>query len=544
MKGVSKKVLSILISFCLIISFISIPKINSYARNNVLTVDKDNKIISLTVQPYGGLKREEAIILSSGLSGNGASFSFHSSVYDYETKKYVNKGPYLQAGKVYRYTVEIKSDWNSNYDPFDMSGYEFKLLDCHDKNDQTFISNAVRKDESKYHLIYECDIKIKPEIVMDLGTYYMDLSKDGTFDPESVSLSYRTFSDFFDQAYYTKIIKNTSYCTYDLDQDGTSDIADYDEVNKKHYFYKLDTCSVVDNFSIKLDEAAMADFRKDGIICYSEVVLIFGKQDISKCEISGIEDMEWNGSALERSPVIKYNGKVLEKDRDYELTYENNVEVGTATVNISGINCFEGATSKTFQIKKPVQKDNGSGNSGGSGNNSNDGVPVLNGTVHGDLNSGLWVELSDGSYPKNQWGIVNGKKYYFDAKGYAAANEYASGMWFDGNGNLVEGYSMEWKCNDTGWWIEDKSGWYPVSRWLKIDGYWYYFLDSGYMDYSEYRDGYWLGSDGALVDGYYGQWKSDSTGWWFEDKSGWYPTNQYLWIDGVQYWFDASGYMA
>lgn len=62
------------------------------------------------------------------------------------------------------------------------------------------------------------------------------------------------------------------------------------------------------------------------------------------------------------------------------------------------------------------------------------------------------------------------------------------------------------------------------------------------MDYSEYRDGYWLGSDGALVDGYFGQWKSDSTGWWFEDTSGWYPSSQYVWIDGVNYYFNASGY--
>ena len=34
----------------------------------------------------------------------------------------------------------------------------------------------------------------------------------------------------------------------------------------------------------------------------------------------------------------------------------------------------------------------------------------------------------------------------------------------------------------------------------------------------------------------------DGTGWWYEDN-GWYPSNQYLWIDGVKYWFDSTGYM-
>lgn len=170
-------------------------------------------------------------------------------------------------------------------------------------------------------------------------------------------------------------------------------------------------------------------------------------------------------------------------------------------------------------------------------------IPKIDGVVHGDLATGLWVEKPDGTYPVSQWGIVNGKKYYFDKRGYAAANEYANGKWFNADGTVDEKYSMEWKSNATGWWIEDKSGWYPVNKWLKIDGYYYFFTAEGYMDYSEYRDGCWLGSDGAWVEEYYGgHWCSDSKGWWYEDSSGWYPCSQYVWIDGVNYWFGASGY--
>ena len=124
------------------------------------------------------------------------------------------------------------------------------------------------------------------------------------------------------------------------------------------------------------------------------------------------------------------------------------------------------------------------------------------------------------------------------------SNEWINGQWYDADGNATYEPKGEWKCNSTGWWYEDSSGWYPYSQWQKIDGKWYYFLDNGYLDYSEYRDGYWLGSDGALVDGYYGQWKSDATGWWFEDESGWYPTSQWLWINGSCYYFEASGYIA
>ena len=100
----------------------------------------------------------------------------------------------------------------------------------------------------------------------------------------------------------------------------------------------------------------------------------------------------------------------------------------------------------------------------------------------------------------------------------------------------------KWMSDATGWWY-DLDGTY-ARGWREIDGYWYYFLDSGYMDYSEYRDGCWLGADGAWDENYAGgHWMSDSSGWWYTDNSGWYPKSQWLWIDGVQYYFDASGYM-
>ena len=64
------------------------------------------------------------------------------------------------------------------------------------------------------------------------------------------------------------------------------------------------------------------------------------------------------------------------------------------------------------------------------------------------------------------------------------------------------------------------------------------------MDYSEYRDGCWLGADGAWDEAYSGgHWMSDCTGWWYTDASGWYPVNQWLWIDGSCYYFGGDGYM-
>ena len=140
--------------------------------------------------------------------------------------------------------------------------------------------------------------------------------------------------------------------------------------------------------------------------------------------------------------------------------------------------------------------------------------------------------------------LANAEKALANASKYSG--EWINGQWYETDGSANYAPKGEWKNNGTGWWYEDTAGWYPKSQWQKIDGKWYYFTADGYMDYSEYRDGYWLGSDGAWVEAYYGgkwmsKWENGAAGWWYTDASGWYPQNQYLWIDGVQYWFNENG---
>ena len=110
---------------------------------------------------------------------------------------------------------------------------------------------------------------------------------------------------------------------------------------------------------------------------------------------------------------------------------------------------------------------------------------------------GWWIEDSEGWYPTAQWQKIDGIWYYFKPDGYMAANEYYKGYWFNSDGSWDEQYFLTWKSNSKGWWVEDISGWWPSSSWLKIDGDWYYFNSSGYMVTSQYVDGWWIGSDGV-----------------------------------------------
>ena len=214
------------------------------------------------------------------------------------------------------------------------------------------------------------------------------------------------------------------------------------------------------------------------------------------------------------TPVLSVSGITLSNDIHIELPEGAVISQGAnykKTQNLYAIYDVTGKPVYVIDIKKKGNTSSGS-SSGSSGSGSS-----------GTGSSG-------GSSSANN----SDKKY---------SNEWVNGKWYNKDGICDYAGTLQWKSNSTGWWVEDSEGWYPVSQWQKIDGKWYYFLESGYMDYSEYRDGYWLGPDGALVDGYYGEWKSDSKGWWFEDKSGWYPVSQWVWINGYCYYFGSDGYM-
>ncbi len=59
----------------------------------------------------------------------------------------------------------------------------------------------------------------------------------------------------------------------------------------------------------------------------------------------------YNGMELEPKVVVTAGDVVLTEAQDYVLSYENNRNVGTATVLIDGQNCYNGRISRTFEIK-------------------------------------------------------------------------------------------------------------------------------------------------------------------------------------------------
>lgn len=63
------------------------------------------------------------------------------------------------------------------------------------------------------------------------------------------------------------------------------------------------------------------------------------------------------------------------------------------------------------------------------------------------------------------------------------------------------------------------------------------------MAHNEYYSGYWLNDNGSWTYPDVTSWKQTEGRWWYGDDSGWYASNQKLRIDGIEYTFDAAGYM-
>ena len=82
-----------------------------------------------------------------------------------------------------------------------------------------------------------------------------------------------------------------------------------------------------------------------------------GKISLSSADVAHTDvKLEYDGKAKTPAVTVTLNGKTLTRDTDYTVSYKDNVEPGTATVTVKGINKYKGKAVATFEIvatKKP-----------------------------------------------------------------------------------------------------------------------------------------------------------------------------------------------
>ena len=78
----------------------------------------------------------------------------------------------------------------------------------------------------------------------------------------------------------------------------------------------------------------------------------YEKTDISKAVVTLPQAKYiYTGNAILPTPEVYFDGDKLVSGRDYKISYEDNIEVGTATVSVKGIKTYSGTIEKTFLIQ-------------------------------------------------------------------------------------------------------------------------------------------------------------------------------------------------
>ena len=73
--------------------------------------------------------------------------------------------------------------------------------------------------------------------------------------------------------------------------------------------------------------------------------------DISRASVAGVSlSYGYSGKAYTPSVTVKVDGTTLTPETDYDITYENNINPGTAKITITGKGNYTGTRIKTFEI--------------------------------------------------------------------------------------------------------------------------------------------------------------------------------------------------
>ena len=160
---------------------------------------------------------------------------------------------------------------------------------------------------------------------------------------------------------------------------------------------------------------------------------------------------------------------------------------------------------------------------------------------------GTWYYSNASGAMQTGWVIPNGNTWYYLA-GNGAMQEgwiLLGNTWYyltPGNGGMKTG----WYQVDETWYYSDGSGAMAANRW--IDTY-YYVGANGAMATNTWVGPYWVGADGRWRPNYDpdltgAKWVQKGSKWYFQREDGTNLQNMWKKINGSWYWFEEDGVMA
>ena len=240
---------------------------------------------------------------------------------------------------------------------------------------------------------------------------------------------------------------------------------------------------------------------------------------ITKDDITPIEDQLYTGNSITPAVTVKIGSTKLVEGTDYDVAYEDNVEIGAAKAIVTGKGKYAGEITIQFAIVKP-------------------GV-----TYEWKQSGGEWYYVdSDGNFTKGL-AVIDGSTYYFDDSG----KMLTSWQTIDGvkhyfntkNGVMATGIT---KISSKLYWLDDegaiKTGWYTDDAGKK-----YYFTSSGAVKDAKKISGKYYLFDKNFVMLKSG-WKKDSKGNTYKlDSKGVATVKKWAKKSGKWYYFGSNGKM-
>lgn len=148
---------------------------------------------------------------------------------------------------------------------------------------------------------------------------------------------YQSYAGVFDASWHTITVKYSKNHTMDILVDGSLVLSCNNIILPK---------SVL--FSIKANDYRSKRYVKN---IYLDCDNLTQNSEITDVSLS-VNSAKYNGNAITPSVIVKSGTTVLSQDLDYEVTYSNNVYVGTATVTVTGKGKYTGKITKNFSITK------------------------------------------------------------------------------------------------------------------------------------------------------------------------------------------------
>lgn len=314
------------------------------------------------------------------------------------------------------------------------------------------------------------------------------------------------------------------------------------------------------------------------------ITFVITQKTITGCTIFMVASQNFTGKLITPPVVVKDGNRALTQGVDYQLSYSNNLDVGTGYITIVGRGDYQGTVTKEFKIvaQDPVEnvliqnrkEDAGTFDvliDGAAVYVDNIRVEVWAKEDKSDIHSYDALRVDGDTFIAHvnaaNHGHVSGTyqiAVYASGENYAEHPAFQSATAFQPvvptNGNDQQGNQGNdqnqqdttvvvirpgvWHSSSSGWWYEyvDGAGGYVSSSWLELDGTWYYFDGSGYMLAGwQCINGAWyyFGNDGCMRTG----WQMVDGTWYYMQDSGAMATG-WKQIDGIWYYFNGDGSMA